>query len=182
MIGALLGVGEEKRKIVGDGFVDPLVPVSVPAHDVAPPLMGDFVEGHQLGEMFLSGFGKSGALLGFCGQIGIGGEIEQPGPALAECAGDLRHAQLLEWEGSAEGFVKADGVIDLAPECLQGIGRVRSRRRNLHRVDAAMFFHVQGREHGWRFQLRTLQTVVEGLLQPPIGVHIDRVRFGRERS
>ena len=121
MIRAFLSVGEEQRKIVGDGFVDPLVAIGIPADDVAPPLMGDFVEGYEFGEVLLSGLGKPGALLGFRRKIGIGGQIKQSGPALAERAWDLRHAQFLKWKRSAEGFVKADGGINFAAEYFQRI-------------------------------------------------------------
>ena len=46
-----LGVGEKHGEILRDGFVDPLVTVTGPANDVAPPLMRDFVIGNDFGEM-----------------------------------------------------------------------------------------------------------------------------------
>src|SRR5579863_9913167 len=136
MVGALLRISKEQRKIVGDGLVDPLVAIGVPADDIAPPLMRDFVERYEFGEVLLSVFRESGPLLGLRGQIGIGGEIKQSGPALAEATRDLRHAQFLKRERTTERFVKADGVFNLAAEPLRGVGRPGCRRRYRHRINA----------------------------------------------
>ena len=76
--------------------------------------------------------GESGTMLSFGGQVGIGGEIKQPGPALAEGAGNLRDAQFLEREWAAERFVETNGLFDLAAELFEGIGRTRRRRGDLH--------------------------------------------------
>ena len=67
VIGVPFGVGEKQREIISDCFVNPLVAVAFPADHVAPPLMGDFMIGNQLGEVLLARGGESGALLSFQG-------------------------------------------------------------------------------------------------------------------
>src|SRR4051794_26970477 len=109
MVGVLLVVGKEQSEIVGDGFIDPLIAVSAPANYVAPPLMGHFVKGDQLGEVFLTAFGKSGTLLGGGRQKRKGGDVEKAGPTLAKCSGNLRYAELLEGERAHIIFVEANG-------------------------------------------------------------------------
>jgi len=39
-------VREHQRQITGDGFVDPLIAITRPAHHVAPPLVCYFVKGN----------------------------------------------------------------------------------------------------------------------------------------
>ena len=72
MIGVLLCVGEEKREILGESLVDPLVAVAGPSNHVAPPLMSNFVEGYKLGVVFLPAGGEPGAFLSLSRQIRIG--------------------------------------------------------------------------------------------------------------
>ena len=68
MLGGFSAVREEQRKIIRDGFIDPLIPVTGPAHDVAPPLMRDFMIGDDIRKCFLPGGRESGAVLRFGGQ------------------------------------------------------------------------------------------------------------------
>jgi len=94
------------RQIVCYGFVNPLVAVARPRDDVAPPLMRNFVIRNQLGEVFLAGGGESCALLGFGRQEGIGGNVEQAGPALPEGSRNRRDVEVMEGKGTAECFRK----------------------------------------------------------------------------
>ena len=57
------GVREQERVVTGDGFAKPLVVVTGPADNVAPPLMSDLVEGNDVGELFLSGSVEASAFL-----------------------------------------------------------------------------------------------------------------------
>src|SRR5258708_20395173 len=98
----LLGVSEEQGEIICDGFINPLIPVARPCDDITPPLVRHFVIRNQLRKVLLAGGVQPGTLLGFGTQEGIGGNIEQAGPALPEGSGNLRNAKVVEWKGPAE--------------------------------------------------------------------------------
>ena len=112
VIRILVAVGEHQRQITGDGFIDPLIAIAGPTHDVAPPLMGHFVKGHELREMLLARGGKSRLALRFRGEIGIGREVQQTGPTLPEASRNLRDAQRVKRKRPAECFVKVNGIRD----------------------------------------------------------------------
>jgi hypothetical protein len=73
---ALLRIGKEQRQIIRDGLVDPLVAIRTPADDIAPPLMSDFVNRNEIGEMLLTDVGKSGTVLGLRGQVRVSGKVQ----------------------------------------------------------------------------------------------------------
>src|SRR5260370_20579430 len=108
--------------------------------------MRDFMVGNQLGEMFLGGGAQPGALLGFRTQEGIGGNVEQAGPALPEGSGNLRDAEVMERKGTAECFVKTDRGIDLFAKLLERIGRGGGHGRRHDRVSRRNRTKSSGRE------------------------------------
>src|SRR5215469_13608872 len=143
MFGISAAVRKEQCKIVGDGFVNPLVAIAGPAHHIAPPLMRHFVIGNQLGEMFLAAGSEAGALLGFRREEGKRGNVEQARPSLAEGSGNLRNAQIVKRKWPGEGLVEMDGRVNLLSELLQRVGRTRrelgkrkgeSRRRGAYGI------------------------------------------------
>src|SRR6266705_1268047 len=147
VIRILLSVGEEDGEIICDGFVNPLVAVAGPGHDVAPPLVRDLMIGNQLRKVLLAGGAQPGTLLGFGTQEGIGGNIEQAGPALPEGSGNLRDAKVVKWKRPAEYFIKTDRGIDLFAKLLEGISRAgRGRRRLRDRVSRRGRAEPRGRE------------------------------------
>src|SRR6266403_4809479 len=85
--------------------------------------MRNFVIRNQLGEVFLAGGGQPSALLGFGRQEGIGGNVEQAGPALPEGSRNRRDVEVMERKGTAEGFVKMDRGIDFFAKLLESIGK-----------------------------------------------------------
>src|SRR5271170_53919 len=108
MLGRFSALRKEKREVVGEGLVDPLIPVAGPADNVAPPLMGDFVIRDDVSKGFLAGGGESRAILRFGGQERKCRNVKQAGPPLAESAGNLRDAQRAIRKRPAEIFVKAN--------------------------------------------------------------------------
>ncbi len=94
------GVRKEKREIVGDGFVDPLIAIAGPSNDVAPPLVSGFVKGNDLREKFLSIGIEAGAPLGFGREERVGGDVKESGPALPKIGGICRDAEVAEREWS----------------------------------------------------------------------------------
>src|SRR5467141_1277073 len=130
VIRIFLGVGEKQGEIICDGFINPLVAVARPCDDVAPPLMCDLMVRNKFRKTLLGGGAQASTLLSFRTQKGIGGNIEQAGPTLPKGSGNLRNAEVVEWEGPAECLIKTDRGIDLFAELLEGIGRAgRGRRR-----------------------------------------------------
>src|SRR5262249_46222197 len=122
MVGRFLAVREEERKIIRDGFVDPLIAIAGPANDVAPPLMSDFVERNKFPEMLLAHFGEANALLSRGGKKRVCGKIKKPRPALAETAWNLRDTEFVEGKWSAKSFIEMDGRVDLSRELLESVG------------------------------------------------------------
>lgn len=174
-----LGVGEEQGEITGDGLVDPLVAVGRPANDVAPPLMGDFVEGHEVGKKLLAGDGDTDAFLGFVGQERKGGEIEQARPALAEGAGNLRNAEILEGKRAGIDFVKADGGVDLLGQLVQRGGRAWRQRGSIgDGVDA----EARAENGGVGDFDGAIEERDESLLELFVGVDVDHAIFRGDGS
>ncbi len=91
--------------------------------------MRNFVIRNQFGVVLLSGDGESRALLGFGGQEGISGNVEQAGPALCKGSRNLRDAEVMERKRTAECFVKTNGGINLFAELLEGVGGAGGRGR-----------------------------------------------------
>src|SRR5262252_756369 len=50
---SLLAVRKEQSAIIGESFINPLVAITGPAYNVAPPLVCHFVKGNELAEVFL---------------------------------------------------------------------------------------------------------------------------------
>ena len=121
-----LRVRKQERVVAGDSFAEPLVVITGPADDVAPPLMGDFVEGNDVSELFLAGGGQASAFLGLLGKKRKCGEIEKARPALSEGSGNLRNTEVMKGEWAGELFVEMDGGINLASKLFQSVGRARS--------------------------------------------------------
>src|ERR1700739_604562 len=108
MVLSFLRVRELQREIFGDRLINPLVLIGGPAHHVAPPLMRDFVERHDIGEKRAPRWAEARAILGFVWKEGKSGEIQKPGPALAERARNLRNVQIPERERAGVNFIEAD--------------------------------------------------------------------------
>src|SRR5208282_987011 len=68
VLGGLPAFREEQREVIGDGFVDPLIPVAGPSDYVAPPLMGDFMIRDNFGKRFLPRGRETSTALRFGGQ------------------------------------------------------------------------------------------------------------------
>src|SRR5438067_13171467 len=118
MFGIAPAIGKEQREIVRDGLVNPLVAITRPADDVAPPLMRNFVIGDELREMLLAAGTKPGALLRFRRKKRKRGNVQESRPALAKSSWNLRDAQIVEGKWSGEGLVKMDRRIDFLSKLL----------------------------------------------------------------
>jgi len=129
VVGQPLAIGEKDGEVAGKSFVNPLVAIAVPAHDVAPPLMGDFMEGNQIVKVFLTTGRKAGTLLSGGREVRVRGKIEQAGPALAEGARYLRNAELTNGEWTGIRLVEVDRGVDVAGQLLQCVGGAGLRKR-----------------------------------------------------
>src|SRR5262249_10843246 len=87
----LLAVRKEQGHVIGACFINPLVAITGPSHNISPPLMSNFVKGNEFAEVLLALAAESDFLLSGLGQKGISREIEQTWPALAEASRDLRN-------------------------------------------------------------------------------------------
>src|ERR1051326_6693109 len=123
MAGAPLFVREQQSQVVRDGFINPLIAIGTPTHNVAPPLVSHFMKGHEFRELFLGVFRNSRALLRRRRQERERRKIQKPWPSLAKGSWNLRNAQLLERKRSAERFVKVNRRIDFSCQLLQCIRR-----------------------------------------------------------
>src|SRR5208337_1074321 len=127
VVRVFLRVGKEKREIIGDGFVDPLIAVAGPANDIPPPLMSHFVKRNNLREELLAGRVEAGTLLVFGRQERVSGDVKKARPALPEGAGNLRNAEMMKRKGTGILFAEMDGGIDFTGKLLQGVGGTRRR-------------------------------------------------------
>src|SRR5579884_162133 len=181
VIGAFLAVRKEQGEIVGERLINPLIAIARPADYVSPPLVSDFVEGHQLAEVLLRAGGKPRAQLGLRGQEGIGRKIEQAGPALTERSRNLGNAQLRKRKRSAIAPVKLNGRIYLFPKLLERVRRTRLDGRQFHAVPARG--KAEGRGNRRRqIGAKRAQPVQQSLLELLIRIHIHGIAFGGEGS
>src|SRR5882762_3020991 len=134
--------------------------------------MRDFVIRNQLGEVLLAGGAQPCALLGLRRQEGIGGNVQQAGPALPEVSGNRRDVKIMERKGTAESFVKTYGGIDLFAELLERVGRAGRGRRRHDRVSRRGRTEARGRE-GEGIRVRSGQALPQIFLEFTIGVDID---------
>lgn len=116
VIGAFLRVGEEQREINGEALVNPLVAITGPADNVAPPLMGNLVSGNDIGKGFLGSGVDAQALLDLRRKEGIRGEIKKARPTLPERARNLRNGEAVKREGTAKPFKESDRGVHFAGE------------------------------------------------------------------
>ena len=134
--------------------------------------MRDLVIGNQLAEVLLADRAQPRALLGFRRQEGIGGNVEQTGPALPKGSGNLRDAEVMEGKGTTECFVKADRGINLFAKLLERIRRTGRGSRRHDRVCRRGRTESPRRE-GEDIRVMQGQTLPQILLELTIGVDID---------
>src|SRR5712692_6628487 len=181
VIGVPFCVSEKEREVISDSFVNPLVAVACPADHVAPPLVGDFMIGNQLGEVLLTRGGESRALLSFRGQKGKSGKVEQARPTLAEGSGNLRDAEIVKRKRAGKALVKTDRGIDLLAELFQRIGGAGSEAGKGRSEPSGRRTGGSGRDSDDVRGLRR-QAIFQIFFELAIGVDIDGMAAGSERG
>src|SRR5271157_2041955 len=180
VVRVLLGIGKKKREIIGDGFVDPLIAVAGPAHDIPPPLVSDLVKRKNLREEFLVGRVEAGTLLVFWRQERVRGDVEKSRPPLPEGAWNLRDAEMTKRKGTGILFAEMDGGIDFTGKLLQGVRGTWSR--GFH-GDACVWKIASGNTNGRTdIQDGTAQAGLDGLFELLVCVDVNGMVLRGHRS
>jgi hypothetical protein len=179
MVRILAGVSKEHREIIGDGFVDPLIAITGPANDIAPPLVSGFVKRDDLGKEFLGIGVEAGATLSFGREEGVGGDVEESWPTLPERAGNLRDGEMTKREGARILFEEMYGGINVVGQAFEGLGRAWGRGRS---GDAGGGVGAGEWESGSDLNGRLRQLRKDSRFELFIGVDIDGMIFGGNGS
>src|SRR6266849_5246538 len=137
--------------------------------------MSYLMERHQLGEMLLTGLIQSGPLLRHRRQKRIRRKIEQARPALSECPGDLRNAQMVEREGTVVAFIEVHRGRNFLAKLPQEGSRARQRFRHFHSPRAG-WPGSNGRQPSKRRERGSvsLHAIHQGLFEVMIGIQVER--------
>src|SRR6266849_6649058 len=137
--------------------------------------MSYLMERHQLGEMLLTGLIQSGPLLRHRRQKRIRRKIEQARPALSECPGDLRNAQMVEREGTVVAFIEVHRGRNFLAKLPQEGSRARQRFRHFHSPRAG-WPGSNGRQPSKRRERGSvsLHAIHQGLFEIMIGIQVER--------